>query len=141
MNKSNNNRSERFKSPTKVLAFNNQLKLAAIFSSYNMAEKLTGIPHQRLVKACKGDAVAINNHYWRELEEDDNESMVIEPQDFGTLSLLDYDKEIGIEREIYYSQKMKRGEIIPESEYANRGQYIKTFKYQQWKRERLKNKK
>lgn len=35
---------------------------------------------------------------------------------------------------------MEKGKIIPESEYENRSQYIKTFEYQKWKRERTKNK-
>ena len=129
MNKKNNKRGERFRQPTKVLAFNNQLKLAAVFASYNMAERLTGIPHQMLVRACKGEIIAIKKHYWRELEEDETISTVFESEDFGTYSLLEYDREIGINREIYYNQKMEKGKISPESEYENRSQYIKTFEY------------
>lgn len=138
MNKKKHRRGDRFRNPTKILAFDSQLKLAAVFSSYNVAEKLLGIPHQDLYKACKGERIAMTRHYWRELEENDEEAMLIESEDLGKLTLLEYDKEIGVEREIYCSQLMKRGQVIPESEYERRFQFIKSNAYKKWKDERFK---
>lgn len=141
MNRKTISKGDRFRNPTKILAFDNRLKLAAIYGSYNIAERMTGIPHQRLLKACKGVVVAVNKYYWRELEDNDEEAMIVESEDLGNLSLLDYDKEIGVDREIYYSIKMERGQFIPESQYHNKQEFIKSFKYQKWKRERLKKNK
>lgn len=138
MNKKKHKREDRFRNPTKILAFDGQLKLAAVFSSYNAAERLLDIPHQDLHKACKGKKIALTRHYWRELEENDEEAMLIESEDLGKLTLLEYDKEIGVEREIYCSQQMKRGQIIPESEYKNRFMFIKSNAYKKWKNERFK---
>lgn len=124
-----------FKNPTKVLAFDGSLKLVAVFGSYNIAERLTGITHQRLCKACNGEIVAANKHYWREF--DDSED-VLESDDIGKLNLLDYDSKSNIDRKIYCSRKMIRGQEIPESQYGNRHQFIKTTKYIEWKYEQRK---
>lgn len=125
----------KFKHPTKILAFDGTLKLVAIFGSYNIAERITGIAHQRLFKACRGEITAINKHYWREF--DDSED-ILESDDIGKINLLDYDSKSNIDRKIYCSRKMIKGQEIPESQYGNRHQFIKTVKYQEWKYEQKK---
>lgn len=129
---------DKFKKPTKILAFDGTLKLVAIFGSYNIAERVTGIAHQRLFKACNGDTIAIHKHYWREF--DDSED-VIESDDISKLNLLDYDSRLNVDRKIYCTRKMIRGQEIPESQYGNRHQFVRTLKYQKWRYEQRKSKK
>ena len=136
MNKTN--KEIKFKHPTKILAFDGNLKLVAIFGSYNIAERITGVAHQRLFKACRGEIIAINKHYWREFDDSDD---VVESDDIGSLNLLDFDSKFNIDRKVYCSRKMIRGQEIPESQYGNRYQFIRSAKYKEWKYEQKKLKK
>lgn len=129
---------DKFRRPTKILVFDGTLKLVAMFGSYNIAERVTGIAHQRLCKACNGDIIAIHKHYWREF---DDSKDVLESDDLGTLNLLEYDAKMNVDRKIYCTRKMLRGQEIPESQYKNRHQYVRTLKYQKWRYEQRKSRK
>lgn len=122
---------DRFNNPIVILAFDSSLKLSAMYGSYNMTERVTGIPHQRLVLACNGGLVAIRKHYWRSLDKD----FIIESDDLSDLNLLDFDSQMNEDRVIYCSRNMKRGDIILESKYGDRHQYTKTQKYKDWKKQ------
>lgn len=124
------NKANRFKSPQKVLAFDKTLKLAAIYGSFNMAERLTGIPHQRLAMACDGKLISLKKHYWRELDSE----LILEDDDLVNLNLLDYDSKVNQDRVIYCTRNMTKGQIILESQYGNRHQFVRSAKYKEWKR-------
>lgn len=117
----NSNLADRFSKPTKILAFGANLRMAAIFSSYNEVEKITGKKHQSILKCCKGDNISCLGYYWREL---DPELIIDIDEDLDKLTLLDYDAEIGEDRRIYANSKMMRGETILESQYNKRDYLI-----------------
>ena len=134
MNKKNDNLNERFQKPTRILAFDGSLKLKAIFQSYNAAEKITGIIHQRLLQATSGKVIAINKTYWREITGDFDNEFIIGTNDLNTLSLIQFDQMIGQNRMIYATRKMVRGEEILESQYKNRFQLIRGRNNKLWKK-------
>lgn len=111
---------DRFCRPKPILAFSNTLLLKAIFCSSAAAEKLTGVKHQALFNAIKGNSISAKGFYWREVDDD----LEISQDDVGTLSLLDFDKEMGDNRLIYATRSMRPREVILESQYANRFNYI-----------------
>lgn len=129
MNKKDN-KENRFKKPIKILAFDSTLKLAAMYGSYNMAERMTGIPHQRLAMACNGELISLKRHYWRELDKE----FVLDDDDLVNLNLLDYDSQLNQDRVIYCTRKMTKGQFILESQYGDRHQFIRSAKYKEWKR-------
>jgi hypothetical protein len=125
---------ERFKKPSRILAFDGSLKLKGIFQSYNAAEKITRIPHQSIQKAVDGDTVSVKGIYWRELIDEDT---IIDIDDLNKLSLLEYDAAMGQDRVIFATRNMKRGEEILESQFKNRFQVIKSRQSNKWKRSKL----
>ena len=119
----------RFQKPLRVLAFDNRLRLVGIFQSYSAAEKITGIKHQVLLRCCNGQMIATKNLYFREVPED----TIIDFDDLNTLTLLEYDKQMGENRKIYATRYMKKGEIILESQYKFRFQVINNKHAQKWR--------
>lgn len=105
---------KRFDSPQRILAFGANLRLAAVFNSYNEIERMTGKKHQSILKCCKGEIISCLGYYWRELHPD----IIIDvDEDIDKLTLLQYDGVIGEDRKIYATSKMKRSEVILESQY------------------------
>ena len=111
---------ERFQNPARILAFDSCLKLAAVFSSYNAVERITGKKHQSILKCCDGRNISCLGFYWRELSP---ELVVDIDEDIGRLTLLEYDRAVGEDRKIYATSKMVRGETILESQY-NKKAYL-----------------
>lgn len=97
-----------------VIVFDSNLKLVGMFSSYYTAAKTTGVSHQMIAKACSGKIIATKGMYWREV---DTKEYIMDCDDLGTLTLLDFDREQGIDRRIYATRNMKKNEIILESKY------------------------
>ena len=101
----------------KILAFDNMLKLRAMFQSYSAVEKITGKSRQSIQKCCKGNMVSCLGYYWREVPED----IIIDmDEDLGKLSLIDFDEFSGNDRIIYATSKMKKGELIKECDYKRK---------------------
>ena len=119
----------------KIAVFDRNLKLAAIFSSLSMAAEILGVTPQVLRKACKGDVVAVKKLYIRDVPDE----IIIDFDDIGVLRLTDFDGVFGKDYPIYLTAEMKPKQIIPESRYHDRFNYIKTNKYKEWKRSRLKS--
>lgn len=107
----------KFGEPTKILAFDPNLKLTAIFSSYNAVEKITGKVHQSILKCCKGPNISCLGHYWRELAPD---LEISADEDLDNLTLLEYDAAVGVNRKIYATNKMRKGEVILESQFKQK---------------------
>lgn len=123
--------SKRFSTPARILVFDGSLKLKAMFQSYNAAEKITGIAHQRILNAVNGKAIAVKKHYWRELVNDDD---ICDTDDLNRLTLIEFDAMMGQDRMIYATRKMQRGEEILESQYKNRFQVIKSRNSRLWRK-------
>ena len=103
---------DKFSNPIRIVAFDANYKLRAMFQSYASVEGLVGRRWQTIQKCCKGETISCLGHYWREVPEE----IVIEAdEDLGTLSLFDFDAYAGIDRIIYKNSKMKKGETILES--------------------------
>ena len=77
--------------PKPVAMFNSKLILVAIFPSINGAALAIGMPRQSIIKNIQGVRVAAKKHYWRVIPPD----FIIDQDDIGTLSLIDFDKEVG----------------------------------------------
>ena len=125
---------KRFKKPLRVLAFDRSLKLVGVFQSYSTTEKVTGIAHQILMRCCNGKMISSNGFYFREVPED----TIIDIDDLNTLTLLEFDKQMGLDRHIYATRNMKRDEVILESQYNNRFQILTSKRSKQWKKSKSK---
>lgn len=97
-----------------IVVFDANLKMVAMFSSCYAAEKTTGISHQMITKACNGTIIAAMGMYWREVDID---QYVLDCDDLGVLTLIEFDREHGVDRLIYATRNMKKNEIILESKY------------------------
>lgn len=98
---------------TKVVAFDGQYRLCAVFRSINEASSLTGALRQSLIKAAYGEIISVNKRYWRAVPKD----VEIEYDDLGSLSLFDFDDMCGVDRKIYATRDMRKGSAMLESEY------------------------
>ncbi len=112
----------KFKNPVRVLIFDNRLRLVGIFQSYSAAERVTGIRHQILLRCCKGDMIASNGFYFREVPDD----TIIDIDDLNELTVLEFDKQMGENRKIYATRNMRKDERILESQYNYRFQILHT---------------
>lgn len=125
---------ERFRNPLRVLAFDRSLKLIGIFQSYSAAERITGSKHQVLQRCCNGQMISSQGFYFREVPED----TIIDVDDLNTLTLLEFDKQMGFDRHIYATRNMKKDEVILESQYKNRFQVLTIRHSKQWKKSKSK---
>lgn len=130
-----NDHVKRFEDPKRILAFDANLRLVAVFSSYNAVEKITGKVHQSILKCCKGQNISCLGHYWRELDDDIEINL---DEDIDNLSLIEYDLAIGENRKIYATSKMQKGETILESQYGQKS-YILSKKRKKNGRNRSKD--
>ena len=101
---------------TRVLAFDSQYRLSAIFRSISEASTLCGALRQSIIKAVYGDIISVKGRYWRAVPKD----IEIEHDDIGSLSLLDFDEMCGEDRRIYATRDMRKGSAILESEFLNK---------------------
>lgn len=99
--------------PTQIVAFDSTYKLVAVFKSISEAASITGALRQSLIKAAYGEIISVNKRYWRAVPAD----FQIEPDDIGTLTLFEFDAEVGEDRKIYSTRKMLKGTVMLESEY------------------------
>ena len=113
-----------FPKPKKILAFGAEYKLAAIFNSCNQCERMSDIHHQTLIKCCKGEMLTTHGFYWRELPDE----IVIDADDIGKLSMLDFDKAVGNDFRIYATKYQRRYEVIFEHEYEEKELILKNRK-------------
>lgn len=81
----------------KVLAFNSEQKLFAIFVSAYIASRSLNVRKQFLVKVCEGKQITTNKLYFRYLKDD----IEITSDDIGHLKLQEYDKLCNKEVTIY----------------------------------------
>ena len=125
---------ERFRTPLRVLAFDKSLRLIGLFQSYSATEKVTGIKHQILLRCCNGQIISAKGFYFREVPED----TIIDIDDLNTLTLLEFDKQMGLDRYIYATKKMKKDEVIKESQFKNRFQVLQAKRSKQWKKSKSK---
>ena len=114
-----------FDNPVKILAFDKMLRLKAMFHSYVSVEAITGKNRQSIQKCCKGETISCIGFYWREIPED---IIVDADEELGKLTLIEFDEFIGVDRLIYKTSKMKKGETILESVYKRKS------KRKQWKK-------
>lgn len=114
----------RFTNPKMIMAFGGNLMLKAVFHSINLAESISGVAHQQLCNAINGKRISAKGFYWRVTDP----NWEIEQDDIGTLSLIEYDQKTGVDRLIYATGQMKRGQEILESQYNNRYNLIKSNK-------------
>ena len=121
---------DRFKAPLRVLLFDSSLRLIGIFQSYSATEKATGIKHQMLLKCCNGQTISSKGFYFREVPD----NIIVDIDDLNKLTLLDFDSQMGQNRRIYATKKMKRDEVILESQYKNRFQLLTARHSKQWKK-------
>ena len=110
----NNQKKKKNNNIKNIIVFDSNLRLVGMFSSYYTAAKTTGVSHQMIAKACNGSIIAAKKMYWREV---DIKEYLMDCDDLGNLTLLDFDKMQGINRRIYANRNMKKNEIILESEY------------------------
>jgi len=118
----------------KIAAFDGNLKLVAIFNSISTAAEILNVTPQVLRRACKGEVVAVRKLYVRSIPDE----IIIDFDDIGVLRLIDFDEVLGNDYPIYLTSKMKPKQIIPESQYTNRFNYVKSNNYKEWKKSRLK---
>jgi hypothetical protein len=122
-------RAARFSNPTKILAFDKHLKLAAIYNSYSAASRMMHRSHQLLQKCCSGKIIASDEFYYRELPGE----FIVDVDDLNRLTLIEFDTEMGRDWNIYATQSMNRSEIIPESKYKQRFNILQTKYSKRWK--------
>ena len=96
-----------------IISFDKWLRLCGIFSSYMTVEQMTGIRHQVVQACCDGSLISTKKMYWREVPDD----IVIDIDDLQKLTLIEFDSQLGENRMIYKSSRMKKGDNILESEY------------------------
>lgn len=101
--------SKNFDNPIRILAFNRFKRLIAVFASYNECERITGLKHSMVQRACKGITVACKKYYFRELKDD----VAIEDSDLNNLTLFEYDKEVLHEdRKVFQNGQMKHPAVL-----------------------------
>lgn len=88
----------------RVLVFNPNKKLIGIFISGFAAARAFGMHTQSLNFACTGRMISACNNYFRY----EDENVVIDESDLGTLKLQEYDKLCGVERKYYNNYSMSR---------------------------------
>lgn len=125
---------ERFQTPLRVLAFDKSLRLVGLFQSYSATEKVTGIKHQVLMRCCNGQIITAKGFYFREVPED----TIIDIDDLNSLTLLEFDRQMGFDRYVYATRKMKKDEVIRESQFKNRFQVLQAKRSKQWKKSKSK---
>ena len=88
----------------RVLVFNPNKRLIAIFISGYAAARAFGLHSQSINFACTGKMISANNNYFRY----EDENVEIDESDLGTLKLQEYDKLCGVERKYYNNYSMSR---------------------------------
>lgn len=103
--------------PSKPVAmFGKDLKLVGIFPSIFGAAKATKTLRQSIIKCLNGRCHVANNAYWRVIPED----YVLDQDDVGVLSLIDFDKQVGNPDSVIYvtkTVKVTKRMKIKRSEY------------------------
>ncbi len=102
-----------------VLAFDSTFVLVAIFNSQYMASKMTNTEIQQIIQVCDGKGIAAHGFYWRAA---DTAELLFDCDDIGKLTLFQYDRECGCDRKVYRTRKMKKSDIVLESEYMKQKQ-------------------
>ena len=87
-----------------VLIFDAYGILTAMVRSVNAAGNITGLFPQSISHACSGKTISSGGLYFRHL----HDGVIIEPHDFGSLLLKDYDKALGEVRQYKTTNKMLR---------------------------------
>jgi hypothetical protein len=88
----------------RVLVFNPNKKLIAIFISGFAAARAFNLHTQSINFACTGKMISANNNYFRY----EDENVLIDESDLGTLKLQEYDKLCGVQRKYYNNYSMSR---------------------------------
>lgn len=131
-NKEKERLASRFSNPRHILAFDGSLKLVGIFYSYSSAERLIGIRHQVLLRCCTGETIASSGYYFRAVPED----VIVDVDDLNTLTLLEFDRQMGVDRKIYATRDMRRKQTILESQYSYRFQALAAKRSKKWKKKK-----
>lgn len=92
----------------KILVFNNRKKLIGIFSSLLDTAKTLKTNKVGIYNACAGKSVAYLNYYYRYLFDD----IEITTDDIGLLTIQEYDSLCNVQRPVYRTATMKKGDII-----------------------------
>lgn len=95
---------ENLPKPKPVLMFDAFKKLAAIFSSQRVAALALGCHSQAVHNVCAGKTMSCQGFYFRNYDQ----AFVIDPADFGNLSMETYDQALGINYRSYPTSNMTR---------------------------------
>lgn len=84
-----------------IAMFGEDLKLLGIFPSIYRASKATKTVRQSIIKCLRGRCHVANNAYWRTIPDD----VVLDQDDVGVLSLIDFDRRVGNPDTVIYVEK------------------------------------
>ena len=94
---------------SQVLVFNSLKKLVAVFGSINSAACTLSLTLSAVQKACTGETISCHKLYFRYA----NSKVELEPNDFGHLTVIDFDKMLGVnDRKYYKTKEMSKTNII-----------------------------
>lgn len=89
-------------SNNRILVFNPTKRLVAICHSSFAASRMFKVSVQRISWACNGKQISTAGFYFRELKDD----IEVTFDDFGVLSVCEYDKLCGVERVVFKTNRM-----------------------------------
>lgn len=95
--------------PSRIAVFSPAKKLVGVFNSMTAAAQLLNVSTSSIHFACKGETLACQGWYVRELV-----NVILEiPDDFGTLTLEDFDNLNGEKRITYPDRGMRKKRLQP----------------------------
>lgn len=104
-----------------VIAFNRSYKMVALFHSLQAASDFIGLHHSEMSKCCRGERITAKGFYFRKVPKD----IIIDiDEDMGNLTLIEYDKELGNDFEIYGNRCQRPSEKIWEHDFDRKDDII-----------------
>ena len=94
----------KFKDAKMLLVFSSQGVLVGMHSSLNLASQAMNIPAQSISLCCLGYHISCYGYYFRHYLTDKVE--VVPRQDFGNLTVMNYDQMCGVERRYHDPKEM-----------------------------------
>ena len=86
-----------------VLVFNHLKHFIAVFRSCTATAKIFNTSPTNIQRACTGDSISARNHYFRYCDKDK-----CNLNELGNMSVIDWDKKNGLERNYYSNGQMSR---------------------------------
>ncbi len=107
---------EAFYKSKPVLVFSGSHILISLVASVRCASLITGIRANSISFACNGKQISAGEYFFRHL----NDDIEIEREDYGILTIQEYDSLCQVERKYHTPQAMQRKKLISQQLKENK---------------------